>query len=309
MSVADKLLKRANGNLSESLGVRGRHSPTPSDAGRRIPKANPDEGRTRAREAGYMELERIVPDPNQPRTHFPEESNEQLAASITQRGMLLPLRVRWDEQLDKWVILSGERRYHAAKKAGLASVPCLFIDRDLTEAERLEEQLVENLLREDLQPTEKALAFQKLMQLHHWTATDLSDTLHISNASISRAIALLKLPKDVQRKVDTGDVPASAAYELTKLGTAKEQRTLAQLITEGTLTRDAATHTIKAKRGKHSPIARRHPTKHVITIDGKTSVTVSIDRKRVTPRDILAALEAASEQVRSSLNQKTQKAA
>jgi ParB family transcriptional regulator, chromosome partitioning protein len=118
---------------------------------------SPDDGRTRAREAGHMEIDRIVPDPDrQSRKEFSEESIGRLAGSLTKHGPLQPLRVRWDGGLGRWVIIAGERRYHAAVQAGLKTVACIFVDGELTPGEILQEQLIENLLREGLVPVEEA---------------------------------------------------------------------------------------------------------------------------------------------------------
>lgn len=310
MSVADNLLKKAGGNLGESLGIRA-HSPAPpASETPTMPTTSPDDGRRRAREAGYMEIDRIIPDPDQPRKDFPAESIDQLAASIKDRGILLPLRIRWNAELEKWVIISGERRYRAAKQAGLTSVPCLFIDRELTEGERLEEQLIENLLREDLRPIEKANAYEQLMKLHDWTATELCESLRVSNASVSKALALLKLPEDVQRQVDCGEIPPSAAYELTKLKNEGEQRQVAKKLAGGTLTRDEASATVKSLvENGDPPKPKQSITKYTFRTDSRTAVHVVFAKKRVRDDDIIAALQAAITQVQQKIESKNKKAA
>src|SRR4051812_20790987 len=127
---AESLQRRFGQNLSESLGVRTdevRVMPTP-DA--HFPReTGPDDGRSRARDAGHMEVERIVPDPDQPRKEFSPDAIDRLAASIRKHGQLQPIRVRWDAGLGKWVVISGERRYRAAVQAGLKTVACIFTDR------------------------------------------------------------------------------------------------------------------------------------------------------------------------------------
>jgi ParB family chromosome partitioning protein len=259
MRVADKLKKVFGGNLNESLGVRG---PVPGEAAAApspaaIPATSPDDGRTRARDAGHMEIERIVPDPNQPRKEFTKDSIDRLAASIKERGQLLPLRVRWNQELGKWVIVSGERRYRAALQAGLKTVSCIFIDRELTEAECLQEQLVENALREDLRPSEQAKAYKSLSDMNGWSANELADALHVSKSAVIKALALLKLPEDIQRQVDSGEIPATAAYEVARLDGEEEQRELAERIISEKLTRDA---TVEAVRVRKNPARLRQPS-------------------------------------------------
>src|SRR5262249_18938364 len=161
----EKLAERLAGNMSESLGVRLVTPGSQGVAARIIPSVSPEDGRTRDRLAGHMEIERIIPDPDQPRKLFTEESIAQLAESLRKTGQLQPIRVRWSEERAKWVIISGERRYRAALLAGLKTVSCLFSDRPLTESEVRQESLIENLLREDLRPIEAANGYRQLMEL------------------------------------------------------------------------------------------------------------------------------------------------
>ena len=112
--------------MNESLGVRLVTPANQGEATRGIPSVSPEDGRTRDRLAGHMEIDRIIPDPDQPRKFFSEESLEQLAASLKKTGQLQPIRVRWSEEHAKWVIISGERRYRAALLAGLKTVSCSF---------------------------------------------------------------------------------------------------------------------------------------------------------------------------------------
>src|SRR6516165_2311835 len=114
MSRAERLAERLQGNMSESLGVRLVKPEVESVAGKVIPSTSPEDGRTRDRQAGHMELDRIMPDPDQPRKTFTDESLQQLARSLKTAGQLQPIRVRWNAEHAKWVIISGERRYRAA---------------------------------------------------------------------------------------------------------------------------------------------------------------------------------------------------
>src|SRR5687767_8134134 len=127
MGKTDALLREMGGNLAESIGVRSGTSRTvPTNAKPGIPAASPKDGFTRDRSAGEMLLANIIPDPGQPRKEFEPGAVERLAESVKAKGLLQPLRVRWDPDLGKHVILVGERRYRAATLAGLTSVPCIF---------------------------------------------------------------------------------------------------------------------------------------------------------------------------------------
>src|SRR5262249_52991292 len=145
--------------LEEPMGVRSdehrhghAHVPGTRHAGRR-PLTS----------VGRVYIDEVVPDPAQPRLTFSEDALDRLAASIRDKGQLSPIRVRWSVDHGRWLIISGERRWRAAKRAGLAEVECYFHDEELTPSEVLEQQLIENCLREDLQPVEEARAFASLM--------------------------------------------------------------------------------------------------------------------------------------------------
>ena len=265
MSKASEALQRRFGqNLSESLGVRNGPGastlpPLPSrPPGESFPReTGPDDGRTRARDAGHMELSRIVPDPDQPRKEFTDEAIERLSASLLKHGQLQPIRVRWNVELGKWVVISGERRYRAAVRAGLKTVACIFTDEGLSPTEILQEQIVENLLREDLKPIEQARAYRQLMDLHSWTAKELSGELSVSQGAISKSLSLLNLPEDIQAEVDRGALPATTAYEVAKVTDPASQRDVARRIVAEGLTRDAATEVVRSVSDR--PARTREP--------------------------------------------------
>jgi ParB family chromosome partitioning protein len=120
------------------------------------------------------------------------------------RGSLHPIHVRWSEETERWVIVSGERRWRAARHAGLATVDCFFHEQPLSNGQVLELQLIENLMREDLRPMEEARAFQSLMDLNNWNGKQIAEALQIPASKVSRSLALLDLPAEYQQQVDTG---------------------------------------------------------------------------------------------------------
>ena len=121
-------------------------------------------GVVRSKDVSQIAIDRIDRDPRQPREEFDPEGLERLAQSLRQRGLLQPIRVRWDAGQERYVIICGERRWRAAKMAGLESLACVIVEGDLTHQERLAIQLVENALREDLKPIEQARAYKTLMK-------------------------------------------------------------------------------------------------------------------------------------------------
>ena len=157
MASVGSILERVGGNLDESMGVRATAlrptlSPVPD------PK---DIGRRPLRSVGRVDVSQVVPDPDQPRAEFSDDALDRLSASIRDHGQLAPIRVRWSAGLGKWVIIAGERRWRATRRAGLAAIDCVFVDGELSRGELLSQQLIENLLREDLRPVEEARAYYR----------------------------------------------------------------------------------------------------------------------------------------------------
>ena len=205
-------------NLSESLGLRSQdHRAVLSPVAR-----SKDVGRRANRAFGKIDIKRVCPDPNQPRVEFENQALMQLANSIRVKGQLAPIRVRWSEELSMWLIISGERRWRACKKAGLKTIDCNFEEQPLSPTQILEEQLIENLLRVDLKPVEEANSFQKLIEVNGWTGNQLAMALNISPTRVSRSLALLKLPDETRARIDDGEISARAGYELSRLPKSKQ---------------------------------------------------------------------------------------
>jgi ParB family chromosome partitioning protein len=257
MGKRELLLKEMGQHLEESIGVRPAPGRPFLQAAPARAKAAPRDGFTRHRAAGEMLLENIVPDPDQPRREFDEGAIERLSQSIQARGLLQPLRVRWHPTLEKHVILVGERRYRAAKRAGLTTVPCLFVETALTEAEILEEQLAENLLREDLNPIEQAHSFRRYMELVGCPPGELAQLLKVDRSTVSRALSLLKLPGAVQEQVAAGAIPAKTGVELAKLSNPGAQQELAGQVVREQLTAAEAAAVVRQKRGRAAGKKRR----------------------------------------------------
>jgi ParB family chromosome partitioning protein len=248
MTKSESLLHRVGSNLADSIGVRPGQPTKPVYSG--IPGEAPKTDFVRNRSVGDIHPSEIIPDPNQPRKHFSEEELDQLAADIQKRGQLQPIRVRWSSTHAKWLIIAGERRWRAITKAGLEKISCIFIDREMTETEIRTEQLVENLLREDLNGIDLAKSFSSLMQLNGWSATELAHSLNVSKAKVSKALALLKLPEQLQARVASGEISPSTAYELAKVKDQKAQRALADKAASGQMTQPEAAKVMRAAAGK-----------------------------------------------------------
>jgi ParB family chromosome partitioning protein len=157
----------------------------------------------------------IKPNSFQPRNHFDEDALASLTASVRELGVLQPVLVRQADDHGNFELIAGERRWRAAKRAGLQTIPALV--RTATDADSLEQALVENLHREDLNPLEEAAAYQQLIEDFKLTHDELATRVGKSRAAISNTLRLFQLPPGIQRLVAEGQLSAGHARAL--LGT------------------------------------------------------------------------------------------
>src|SRR3954454_2459674 len=275
MGKLDTLMKSSRGIAAESMG---RPESPGMMHGASVP-ALPDrlQGIIRSKNAAEIPLDKLAPDPDQPREEFDEASLARLAESLRTRGQLQPIRVRWDEAQSRYLIVCGERRWRAARIAGLPGMSCVIMDTPATPAELLALQLVENLVREDLKPIEQARAFRSVMESNAWSTHDVARELAVDQSSVVRALRLLELPAAVQEQVEQGPLPPATAYEVSKLDDPAEQVTLAQRVVSEKLNRAQTADAVKQSAAR-SPRAKgssaRKPTSRVFRRMAGCTVTV-----------------------------------
>lgn len=154
-----------------------------------------------------ISIEKIQPNPDQPRTHFNESELEELSESIRENGVLQPLLVR--KQGNKYEIIAGERRYQASKMAGLDTLPVII--KDVDDQKVLELALIENLQRSDLNPIEEAKGYKRLIKTSGMTQETLSRAVSKSRSTITNSLRLLDLPEPVQDLLFEGKLTAGHA--------------------------------------------------------------------------------------------------
>ncbi len=213
-----------------------------------------------------LPLEKLLPNPNQPRYFFDEERLEELADSIREKGVLQPLIVR-DMQNGKYEIVCGERRYRAAEYAGLKEVPVII--KDLADDEKLEIAIIENVQRADLTPLEEAEAYLKLME-KGYSQEEVAKRVGKSRSAVANILRLLRLPKEVLKYIASGELSEGHARALLSIDTDDAKiRLMRQIMEEGLSVRQVE-EIVKRKNMK------KRPAKKIRQID---SQIMAIERK------------------------------
>ena len=187
----------------------------------------------------------IKPNPNQPRKIFNEESLKELADSIRTKGVLQPVIIKRNKTGDI-TLVAGERRFRAARLAGLEEIPAV-----LTHGDPDEIALIENLQREDLKPIEEAEALERIMASHEYTQEKLAEIVGKARTTITEILALNKLPDQVKDECRTSDIPKSVLMEITKQETDEDMIALFEQVKDGRL------RTRQVRKITRSPRVRR----------------------------------------------------
>ncbi len=180
-----------------------------------------------------LRISEIEPNKNQPRKSFNNETLKQLADSITEHGVLQPLIVR-SIAAGNYVIIAGERRWRAAKMAGLSEIPVIIRD-DLTDEQAMQIAMIENLQRENLNPIEEALGYKELIDKFGMTQDKLAQVLGKARSSVANSLGLLSLPNGVQELLRNGSLSAGHCKALKKVKDAALMTELAHKAAEGEL--------------------------------------------------------------------------
>jgi ParB family transcriptional regulator, chromosome partitioning protein len=203
-----------------------------------------------------LPIDAISPNARQPRKAFDDKALRDLAASLGQSGVLQPVVVR--RLGEGYQLIVGERRWRAAKLAGLTKIPAVI--REATDAQSLELALVENLLREDLNPMEEAEAYQRLLAEFGWTQEELAQHVQRDRSSIANCLRLLKVPELIQADLRAGRLTMGHARALLSLTSPADQLKLREEILAHSWSVRATEEGVQAKRTRPARrMLRRSP--------------------------------------------------
>jgi ParB family chromosome partitioning protein len=225
-----------------------------------------------------VEIALISANPNQPRSHFDKETLEELAASIRELGVISPITLRKNED-GTYLIIAGERRFRAAKMAGLATIPAYI--KTAADEQVVEMALIENIQREDLNAVEIALSFNRLIEEYQLTQERLSERIGKKRATIANYLRLLRLPAEIQmgikdKKIDMGHARALLSIE----DTAKMLRIYEQTVENGYSVRRVEELAKQANDADQVPVAekRQKEDNPIETLEVYTDIKSQLSR-------------------------------
>ncbi len=227
-------------------------------------------------------IEQIAPNPLQPRKTFNEVSIDELARSVREHGIVQPLVVT-RTGADRYKLIAGERRYRAAQKAGLTSVP-VVVKEMLTEGDALQVALIENIQREDLNPIEEALAYHQLHEEFGLTQEEIARRVGKERSTVANFLRLIKLPDPVKKLLASGQLSMGHARALLAIESAKKQEQLAERVVKKNL--NVRQTEMLASESSPKGTEKTEKEKDVFTRDAEDKLTrtlrakVEIDRKR-----------------------------
>ncbi|HEV7921399.1 MAG TPA: ParB/RepB/Spo0J family partition protein [Thermoanaerobaculia bacterium] len=234
--------------------------------------------------AGLAEvpIEQVSPNPLQPRKFFNEASIDELARSVREHGIVQPLVVTRSGE-NRYKLIAGERRYRAAQKAGLTTVP-VVIKEMMTDGDALEIALIENIQREDLNPIEEALAYHQLHEEFGLTQEEISKRVGKERSTVANVLRLLKLPDQVKKLLASGQLSMGHARALLAVESTKKQEQLAERVVK----RNLSVRQTELMASESSPrtAEKKEKEKDVFTRDAEDKLTrtlrakVEIDRRR-----------------------------
>ena len=202
-------------------------------------------------------VDRIEPNPDQPRTRFEQSALDELTASVKEHGVLQPVLVRPIADTARYQIVAGERRWRAATAAGLATIPALI--EELDDDTALEIAIIENLQREDLSPLEEAVMYDRMVKEHGYSIRRLAQKLGKDKGYLENRLRLAGAPPEIQELVSVRKDTISHAYELLKVEDPKKRRRLAEQVARGELTLVKLRERVEGRRRPRRAVEAAEP--------------------------------------------------
>lgn len=200
----------------------------------------------------------------QVRERINPESIVGLAMSMKEVGLQQAIRVR--RLMDRFVVVDGHRRVLAALQLRLENIAAIIEEAELSDADIVQRQLIANIQREDLSNVERGRAFSQLMTLSGLSAAEVARKTGVSPATVSRDTAILTLPPDVLRRVESGEIKPSTAYQIALAGNSEEQSRLAEETANGRLPRDRVVELTRRSRRSSQPRRAKRPARERFTV-------------------------------------------
>jgi len=238
----DALLNNLDDDEPESAPEDTQAFAPPPSAGAAVPSKN------KTQDIVQLPVDKLVPNPGQPRKNFDETELNELADSIKTYGIIQPV-IAANAGGDSYIIIAGERRTRAARLAGLETVPVII--RDYTDQKRLEISLIENIQRTDLNPIEEAAAYKNLMDFSNLSQDELALRIGKNRSTVANALRLLKLPVEIQKSIEEGKVSSGHARAILSVTETKARDKLYRdILTGGLSVREAEKRSQAQNAGK-----------------------------------------------------------
>ncbi len=225
-----------------------------------------------------IEVNRILPNPYQPRKYFDETALSELAVSIKANGVIQPIVIRQEKDNELYLV-AGERRLKAAQMAGLETIPAI-----LTEGNPIEISLIENLQRENLKPVEEAEALEKMIAEFKYTQKDVARVIGKARSTVAEILSLNRLPEEIKNECRRADIPRRVLVEIAKQNTPEKMTALFEKAKAGNLTsetvRKISRNTEDAKHRTPAGIAIEKTQSLYLTLAKLDTKTISDEERR-----------------------------
>ena len=234
-----------------------------------------DESEIKVSEIAEIDIEKIVPNRDQPRKSFDKQEIHELAESIRENGIIQPIVLRAKDEV--YEIVVGERRFRAAKEAGLKKVPAII--KEYSESRLLEIALIENIQRKDLNPLEEALAFKTIIDRDTITQEELSKRVGRSRSYIANMIRLLELPDEIKKFVSRGTISVGHAKAIMALNEKEKQVEIAKKVAEEGLSVRETEDLVREVNASQNnfvnvPRGTANDSKEMMTAQGEKSIYI-----------------------------------